>query len=262
MNHEADRSAANQTHLHQGADGADHLAAAFNHLRGFLSERGGTPWSVSHPDQENSIRQWAVAVGRLLTLEAIPGLRRRGGQEHDLLDPVREGRLWKVTTSGYFGLTPGLELDLVPAGVDGRRFHLWESGVYWYLERLVLQNELFGPINRLEGLLKEGDQLVVVTSQPLYELHRISQHEIDEWFITQGFARIIDAGYYRLADNIAVFDAHEKNVTRSEGLIIPFDVIPCRPDGGFLEFIEKTLQAGESLRAVRTTRTTESPIDA
>lgn len=179
MNHEANRSAASQTHLHQGADGADHLAAAFNHLRGFLSERGSTPGSVSHTDQENSVCEWAVAVGRLLTLEAIPAVRRRGGQEHDVLDPVREGRLWKVTKSGYFGLTPGLELGLVPAGVDGRRFHLWESGIYWYLERLVLQNEL-----------------------------------------------------------------------------------SCRPSGGFLEFIEKTLQAGELLRAVRTTRTTDSPINA
>ncbi len=37
--------------------------------------------------------------------------------------------------------------------------------------------------------------------------------------------------------------------------IIPFDVTPCQPGGGFLEFIEQTLAAGNSLRAVRTVTT-------
>ena len=35
----------------------------------------------------------------------------------------------------------------------------------------------------------------------------------------------------------------------------PFDVIPCHPAGGFLAFIEATLAAGHTLRAVRTVTT-------
>ena len=40
--------------------------------------------------------------------------------------------------------------------------------------------------------------------------------------------------------------------------LIPFDMIPCHPAGGFLAFIEETLAAGHSLRAVRTVTTSRS----
>lgn len=47
--------------------------------------------------------------------------------------------------------------------------------------------------------------------------------------------------YYRAEDNLGVFDAHDKNLIRAGELLVPFDVIPCHPGGGFLAFIEETL---------------------
>jgi len=196
-------------------------------------------------------------VGLLLEPGDILPFLRRGGQEHDLLEPLRDGRIWKVTKNGYFGLTPGLELDLVPDGMDGRRFHLWESGIYFYLDRLVLQNALFGPITRLEGVGVQGGELFVVTSQLCYDLTQVRQTEIDAFFADLGFTKIASAAYYRREDNVAIFDAHDKNVTWDGEDFIPFDVIPIRPDGGFLEFIEKTLAGGDTVVAKRTIRTTE-----
>lgn len=52
-----------------------------------------------------------------------------------------------------------------------------------------------------------------------------------------------------------MFDAHDKNVLRAGEFLVPFDVIPCRPAGGFLQFIEETLTSGHTLRAVRTVTT-------
>lgn len=40
------------------------------------------------------------------------------------------------------------------------------------------------------------------------------------------------------------------------GILIPFDVIPVQPDGGFLDFIRDTLIRGATLSVVRTTHTT------
>ena len=40
-----------------------------------------------------------------------------------------------------------------------------------------------------------------------------------------------------------------------QNLLVPFDVIPCRPACGFLAFVEETLAAGHTLRAVRTVTT-------
>ena len=97
----------------------------------------------------------------------------------------------------------------------------------------------------------------MVTSQPRFEIVPVTQAEIDGWFQAQGFEKITACGYYRAEDNLGVFDAHAKNLVRFEDTLIPFDVIPCRPDGGFLKFIADTLAEGQTLSAVRTVSTSK-----
>lgn len=41
--------------------------------------------------------------------------------------------------------------------------------------------------------------------------------------------------------------------------LIPFDVIPCHPTGGFLAFFQDTLAAGHRLHAVTTSPVTPTP---
>ena len=114
-------------------------------------------------------------------------------------------------------------------------------------------------MNRLEGIIVQEDDLAICISQPRLDLIAVTQAEIDDWFVAQGFQIVTTAAYYREEDNLGVFDAHDKNVVRSSPdseVLIPFDVIPLQPDGGFLEFIRDTLARGEALSVVRTTRTT------
>ncbi len=157
-----------------------------------------------------------------------------------------------MTRDGIFGLALGIDLALVSSDMDARRFHLWEATPMEYLVRLLLQNELVPGLNRLEGIINQGDDMAIVSSQPRFELEQVSQTEIDEWFAAMDFEKITRCGYYRVADNLGVFDAHTKNLVRFEGTLIPFDVIPCRPGGGFLQFIADTLAAGHHVREVRT----------
>ena len=56
-------------------------------------------------------------------------------------------------------------------------------------------------------------------------------------------------------EGIDQFEAHDRNVIRAGDILIPFDVIPCRPAGGFLRFIAETLAAGHSLKAIRSVTT-------
>lgn len=187
----------------------------------------------------------------------IPRLER-GGQEHDWF---RESeRVFKVTRDGIFGLSPGIDLALVSSDQDARRFHLWEATPLEYLERLHLQNQLVPGLNHLEGVLDQGDDLAVVTSQPRFDLVPVTQPEIDVWFARLGFEKVTECGYYRAEDNLGIFDAHTKNLVRFQDDLIPFDVIPCRPAGGFLQFIADTLAAGHTVRAVRTVTTTPRPV--
>jgi len=178
--------------------------------------------------------------------------------EHDWF---RDGeRVFKVTRDGIFGLSPGIDLALVSSDMEARRFHLWEASPIEYLERLHLQNELVAGLNRLEGILDQGNDLAIVTSQPRFDIVPVTLEEIDAWFAAQGFQKVTACGYYRAEDNLGVFDAHAKNLVRFEQDLIPFDVIPCRPAGGFLKFIAETLAAGHSLIAVRTVSTSPRAI--
>jgi hypothetical protein len=236
------------------ADGADLVGAALDHLRGLPSSGGGASGTPTLARQTEGLREWARDLGLLLNPDRVLPRLERGGQEHDWF---REGeRVFKVTRGGIFGLAPGIDLALVSSGEDARRFHLWEATPLEYLERLHLQNQLVPGLNRLEGVLDPGDDLAVVTSQPRFDLVPVTQPEIDAWFERLGFAKVTECGYYRAEDNLGVFDAHTKNLVRFEDDLIPFDVIPCRPAGGFLQFIADTLAAGHTVRAVRTVTTT------
>jgi len=237
------------------ADGADLVVAAFHHLRGGLSPDGAAYGTPTFARQAKGLCEWARGLGLLLSPADLPAKVVRGGQEHDLFHDETTDRYFKVTRNGIFGLSPALDLALVSSDEDARRFHLWEATPLEYLERLHLQNQLVPGLNHLEGVLDQGDDLAIVTSQPRFDLVTVTQVEIDAWFARQGFEKVTECGYYRAADHLGIFDAHPKNLVRFQDDLIPFDVIPCRPDGGFLQFIADTLATGHTVRAVRTVTT-------
>ncbi len=257
MNHETEPGASSPCPPagQRGTDGPDLVLAALDFLRGIPQTGGGTSRPPTLASQKESLRQWATRLDLLLDPEFLTPKLTRGGQEHDF---YRDGeRVFKVTRNGVFGLSPGIELALVSSSQDARRFHLWEASPIEYLERLHLQNLLVPDLNTLEGLIAQpGDEMAIVSSQPRFDIVPVTIVEIDIWFASLGFEKIADSAYYRAEDNLGVFDAHDKNLVRADAeVLIPFDVIPCHPAGGFLTFIEETLAAGHSLRAVRTVTT-------
>ena len=256
MTHGTDSSNAPTRHplLHQGSDGGDRIASAADYLRGILSAGGEALGKTPFARMEEGLRQWARDLGALLDPAQILPRLRRGGQEHDVFD---EGpRVFKVTKNGYFGFSPGLDIALETKGRQGKKFHLWEATPLEYLERLRLQNVLTPDLVRLEGVLNTPSDLAIVTSQLRFNIVPVSEAEIEAWFKTQGFFKITHSAYYREPDNLAVFDAHDKNVVRLDDRLMPFDVIPCHPDTCMLAFIQEAKAAGHELRAVRSSHTT------
>lgn len=244
-------------------DGGDRIVAALDHLRRSLGGDGETHWQTDTFRQKSCLQEWAEDLGRSLDFSDFADRLARGGQEHDVF--VENDRYFKLTRQGVFGLTPGIDLALVPSDQDARRFHLWEASPFEYLERLRLQNLLTPGLNRLEGIVVQEDDLAICISQPRLDLIAVTQPEIDDWFVSQGFSIVTSAAYYREEDNLGVFDAHDKNVVRAavgSETLIPFDVIPLQPAEGFLEFIRETLAVGGSLRAVRTAHTTSRATDS
>lgn len=256
MSHEPTDETDSAPHL-AGDDGEDRIVAALDHLRRSARGDGETHWQTNTFRQKSHLQEWAKNLGLLLNFSDFADRLARGGQEHDVF--VENDRYFKLTRQGVFGLTPGIDLALVPSDQDARRFHLWEASPYQYLERLRLQNLITPGLNRFEGIVVQEDDLAICISQPRLDLIPVSQDEIDDWFVSLGFEIVTSAAYYRREDNLGVFDAHDKNVVRSSidpEILVPFDVIPVQPDGGFLDFVRDTLAKGESLEVIRTAHTT------
>ena len=151
------------------------------------------------------------------------GLMERGGEEHRVYDA--SPTYFKATYPGRCGFTvvagpvyPGLA-EALPGE---------------YLERLRLGNEYFGDDVRLEGVTREDDRLVILTSQPTVVGDAAEPKEIIAFMRARRLLLLdgIAAGhrgalsFYRELDNLAVFDAHPANVLRDEsGVILPIDLI-------------------------------------
>ncbi len=256
MQDDTSRSTHNNPHYHRRDDEEDLVLAAQAHLRASAEAEGKAPWETSSASQQMALRQWAEKRSILIEIEEYSGILENGGQEHDVI-PLEYNYL-KVTRSGFFGLTPGIELAMVSDSQDARRFHLWEATPWQYLERLRLQNLLTNQINTLIGFIAQENDLAFVISQPRFEIIPVTQTEIDQWFISLGFQQVTTSAYYRKADNLAIFDAHDKNVIRSTtdpNLLIPFDIIPVQPEKGFLKFIKDTLKTKSTLQVIRSSQT-------
>ncbi len=140
-------------------------------------------------------------------------------------------KYFKATHAGRFGFT-------VVALPDGS-LELTGATPLEYLERLLLQNSLFGDRIKLEGIAVEGGKTVVLTSQPNIEGDAVSDAEMTAFMTKLWFAplRGLALGregalaFYRDLDEVAAFDAHAGNFVKDgNGVVLPIDLILLHAD--------------------------------
>ena len=120
-----------------------------------------------------------------------------------------------------------------------------------YLQRLLLANETFDDDIRLEGVTREADGLVIVTSQPTIIGHACAREEMIAYFKARHFSLMpgFSAGhsgslsFYRDLDQTAVFDAHPANFLRDRSrIILPIDAVLLRADDALAEVLKILLE--------------------
>jgi hypothetical protein len=105
-----------------------------------------------------------------------------------------------------------------------------------YLDRLILQNEVFGDSIELLGIIDKRQALHVVTSQPTIRGGATPVEMICEFMAAAGFRILPNLGigrfgavsFLRERDGIAAFDCHSANFLVSNRRVIPIDVILVR----------------------------------
>lgn len=183
-------------------------------------------WSIYDESLRRLVR-WAEEAGCFF--ENLQPLKE-GGREHDLTF-IEQGACWlkftKPAAAGYVvsfesgapALEPALPLE--------------------YLERLILQNELFADTVSFVGVGGDRRQPRIITRQPHLAGEAASRQEIVSMMVDELGFRLLperySVGYADslafLRDEMAVFDLRPANVVRTpSGVIAPIDAIPVRLD--------------------------------
>ena len=152
--------------------------------------------------------------------------------EHWIQHAPGSERLLKITYPGQFGLRMAFN---VQANQTPRRVSealcLRPATPLEYLDRLALHNELFGRSVEFLGLVRWKDSWSMVISQIFLRGAKPTIAQIQSYMAANGFRKLGDENaYFRAQDSISVFDAHSRNFVLTEGVPVPFDVLPQRVD--------------------------------
>jgi len=225
-----------------GGDAPGALESAARHLRASPRPAGASPArerSLLSGRQCRDLLAWACENGRL-TASSLLDRVEDSGQEHGVWLDTASQRYFKFTHPGRFGFTVIATSGGVP--------DLTAATPLEYLERLLIQNRVFGDDLRLEGIIEAGGEVSVLTSQPNLTGDPVTPSEITAfmqqlWFQPLTGLSLGHPGalaFYRDLDEVAVFDAHVANfVKETAGTVLPIDLILVGADAR----LQRALQA-------------------
>ena len=175
--------------------------------------------------QRTALIDWAKRVGKTLSFSHVEQFARVAeGAEHSVFHDPERGVAVKATHVNRFGHSAFAE------GVPATPLE--------YLERLALQNVLFGDDIRIAGVAFDEAQMEIVTTQPWIVVHSDvptpALSEIDEYFGALGFRKVELVPdvpiYFQPEAGVIVADAHERNILRNEtGALVPIDLVIGKP---------------------------------
>lgn len=186
------------------------------------------------------LHDWATKSNLMISSDDLAPIVK-GGREHSLIQQRDYlARLIKVTIGPEFGFYPCC-LPKARYRDVCHWFSTMEALPLQYLRRMLLLNELFPRCDtRLVGFVARGATLHAVTTQLIAQGRPAEDRhgELRDWLASQGFVFISAWTWFRPSDRVALFDVMSKNVMRcDDGETVPFDVIPIRCEGTFLEMM-------------------------
>ena len=158
--------------------------------------------------ETESILEWGAETGRLLDpksfYEIVKNWDELGGQsEHTVFHIEKLARVIKFTIPPNFGA----------------------QGSIAYLKNITSSNRLFGDDIRFHGILQTDKGPAYVISQPYVEGSAPTPHEVEQWFLLNGY---VPNGHNRWKNpntGTDIADAHVGNLIKVEGgELIPIDL--------------------------------------
>jgi hypothetical protein len=200
--------------------------------------RGGGPPAPDH-DADHASRagrvkaeqqrliQWARQNGKLGFSSRLPVFARGG--EHEVYFQRHTQRYLKATLpdrqKGY-----GIALGSLTHGATPSE----------YLDRLLLQNEIFDDDIRLERIVENVGRPIIITSQPAIKGTAPTQAALDELMIEKSYEKLADGAYYDERAGLLIFDLFPRNaIQTADGQIYPIDPVIQRIQPDFGQFLRE-----------------------
>ena len=173
--------------------------------------------------EQRRLIQWAKENRKLGFSGRLPPAFARGG-EHQVFFQKRTQRYLKATLPdrqmGY-----GIALGSFTHGATPAE----------YLDRLQLQNRIFNDDIRLERIVANSGQPIIITSQPFIKGVPPTQGALDELMSGKGYEKLADGAYYDERAGLLMFDLFPRNaIQTANGVVYPIDPVIQRilPDFG------------------------------
>ena len=179
--------------------------------------RGGGIFATTELAAEiEALRRHAIEEGIIGPFERLNESHDTFGYEHRVWFPGTNEphpRVWKATFGNCFGTIPNGSLA-TPA---------------LYLERLILQNLVFGDDIRLEGIQEHPVGVIsVITSQSAVKGKPGDMSAIHDYFLACGFVHLSWNGkpvWFRPSDHVVCADTHGGNILNVGGqMLVAIDV--------------------------------------
>lgn len=241
----------------------DSLRAAYRFLSGGEAAISGSP-GESHAEQSTregrSLWRWAQETDRCLTPdEWLVRFEKdkHGGQEHRVWYSEEAGRYYKATHAGRYGWYAALDYRFnMRTQEDEPYIGMGDATPLHYLDRLLLQNDVFSDDIALEGMWIEADGLAILTSQRFIGGKPANPAEILEVMDTLGFERIPGLpantedcfSFYDRTARVAAFDAHTGNFikAKSRDKVVPIDLVMVRANDAMHDYTCRRIDAAKS----------------
>ena len=237
--YQSDRRPESEARKLPGTDQDRSIKAAQDDFRRILSADGTLDGDEDDSDfilrQIVSLENGAAREG-FLYRGLIPDLQ--GGVEHDVIFDAATGTVLKFTKPDKAAYAVNFDLG-TPKMAPATPLE--------YLDRLQLQNRIFGDNLRFVGIAGAVGQRRIVTRQEIVTGKPARWEEIVRMMTDLGFTKLrhnhgigYEDSYAFVRDDAVVFDMRPANVfVTDDGIVVPVDCIPVRLPRGKRAFFEK-----------------------